>query len=92
VKDIHRPVSVVPTPGYSQATNDRLHLDSRRDERTIEVMTNPESTAFGDDGPEAEDTWRDAARLTGVRDWEASEADLIEQAIAVPDDESEFDR
>jgi len=55
-------------------------------------MTNPESTAFGEETAEAEDTWRDAARLTGVRDWEASEADLIEQAIAVPDDESEFDR
>jgi hypothetical protein len=68
-------------------------------------MTNPEGAAFGDDAAEAdvveqripidvsdEDTWRDAARLTGVRDWEASEADLIEQAIAVPDDESEFDR
>jgi hypothetical protein len=68
-------------------------------------MTNPEGAAFGDDAAEAdvveqripidvsdEDTWQDAARLTGVRDWEASEADLIEQAIAVPDDESEFDR
>jgi hypothetical protein len=39
-----------------------------------------------------EDTWRDAARVTGARDWEASEDDLIEQAIAVPDDDSEFDR
>ena len=55
-------------------------------------MTSPESTDFGDGAPEAEDTWRDAARLTGVRDSEANEADLIEQAIAVPDDESEFDR
>ena len=68
-------------------------------------MTNPEGTAFGDDAPEAdvveqrfptdisdEDMWRDAARVTGARDWEASEADLIDQAIAVPDDDSEFDR
>ena len=55
-------------------------------------MTNPESSAFGEETAEAEDTWRDAARLTGARDWEANEADLIEQAIAVPDDESEFDR
>ena len=65
----------------------------------------PEGSAFGDDAPEAdvaeqlipvdagdEDTWRDAARVTSARDWEASEADLIEQAIAVPDDDSEFDR
>ena len=61
-------------------------------------MTNPEA-------PEAdvaeqlvpidvndEDTWRDAARVARARDWEASEADLIEQAIAVPDDDSDFDR
>ena len=39
-----------------------------------------------------EDTWRDAARVTTARDWDANEADLIEQAIAVPDDDSEFDR
>jgi hypothetical protein len=55
-------------------------------------MTNPESTAFGEETAEAEDTWQEAARVTRARDWEASEADLIEQAIAVPDDESEFDR
>jgi hypothetical protein len=68
-------------------------------------MTNPDGRAFGDDTPEAdvveqlipidvsdEDTWRDAARVTTARDWDANEADLIEQAIAVPDDDSEFDR
>ena len=68
-------------------------------------MTTPQRPAFGDDAPEAdvveqqipvdvsdEDVWRDAARVTTARDWEASEADLIEQAIAVPDDEAEFDR
>jgi hypothetical protein len=68
-------------------------------------MTNPEGSPFGDDAPEAdvveqlisvdagdEDTWREAARVTSARDWEANEADLIEQAIAVPDDDSEFDR
>jgi hypothetical protein len=68
-------------------------------------MTNPDGVAFGDDAPEAdvveqhipidaseEDTWREAERVTGERDAEASEADLIEQAIVVPDDESEFDR
>jgi hypothetical protein len=68
-------------------------------------MTSPDASAFGDDASEAdvaeqlipievsdEDTWRDAARVMGARDWEASEADLIEQAIAVPGDDSEFDR
>jgi hypothetical protein len=68
-------------------------------------MTTPQSRAFGDDAPEAdvveqltavdasdEDVWQDAARVTTARDWEASEADLIEQAIAVPDDDAEFDR
>jgi hypothetical protein len=68
-------------------------------------MTNPVGSEFGDDAPEAdvaeqlipidvtdEDTWRDAARVASARDWEASEADLIDQAIAVPDDDSEFDR
>jgi hypothetical protein len=68
-------------------------------------MTNPDGSEFGDDAPEADvaeqlipievsddDTWRDAARVTSARNWEASEADLIDQAIAVPDDDSEFDR
>ncbi|HEX2402662.1 MAG TPA: hypothetical protein VHJ79_22160 [Mycobacterium sp.] len=67
-------------------------------------MTEP-GGEFGDDAAEAdvveqlrstdvseEDTWRDAARVANARDWEANEADLIEQAIAVPDDDSEFDR
>jgi hypothetical protein len=68
-------------------------------------MTKPGGESFGDDTPEAdlveqlipidrgdEDTWRDAARVTTEREWDANEADLIEQAIAVPYDESEFDR
>jgi hypothetical protein len=68
-------------------------------------MTNPDTRGFADDAPEAdaveqlipldtgdEDTWRDAARVSSARDWEANEADLIEQAIAVPDDEAEFER
>ena len=68
-------------------------------------MTNPQGAEFGDDAPEADvveqhmpvdvsdhDPWRDAARVTDARDWEASEADLIDQAIVVPDDDSEFDR
>jgi hypothetical protein len=68
-------------------------------------MTSPDGSVLGDGASEAdvaeqlipievsdEDTWRDAARVMGARDWEASEADLIEQAIAVPGDDSEFDR
>jgi hypothetical protein len=68
-------------------------------------MTSPDGSVLSDGASEAdvaeqltpievsdEDTWRDAARATGARDWEASEADLLEQAIAVPDDDSEFDR
>ena len=54
-------------------------------------MTTPEGSAFAGDGGD-DDTWSDAARVTNARDWEANEADLIEQAIAVPDDEAEFDR
>jgi hypothetical protein len=39
----------------------------------------------------ADDTWRDVARVAGDRDWQANEADLIEQSIEVPDDD-DFDR
>ncbi len=63
-----------------------------------------EGGAIGDDAPEADvaeqltpvvdagedDTWQ--AALADARDREANEADLIEQAIAVPDDDSEFER
>jgi hypothetical protein len=68
-------------------------------------MAKPDDRRFGDDVPEADvaeqlqsvgvrddDTWRDAAGVTAARDWEATEADLIEQAIPVPDDDSEFER
>jgi hypothetical protein len=68
-------------------------------------MTNPGGGAFGDDAPEADvveqlkpidagddDTWLEAAHVGSARDWDANEADLIEQAIAVPDDDAEFDR
>ena len=68
-------------------------------------MTNTEGVAFGEAVPEADvaeqlipvtpedpDTWRDAARITGARDWEGSEADLVEQAIEVPLAEDDFDR
>ncbi|PRC42985.1 hypothetical protein C6A85_000000107670 [Mycobacterium sp. ITM-2017-0098] len=67
-------------------------------------MTTPDRSPIGD-APEAdvveqripvddsdEDSWRDTQRVGDDRDWQASEADLIEQATAVPDDEPEFDR
>ncbi|MGB3351660.1 MAG: hypothetical protein WBB00_02675 [Mycobacterium sp.] len=38
------------------------------------------------------DAWPDARQVSSDRDWQASEADLIEQAIAVPLDESEPER
>ena len=53
-------------------------------------MTSPDGGAFVDDV--RDDDWREAVRVTSAREWEANEADLIEQAIAVPDDDSEFDR
>lgn len=52
-------------------------------------MTSPEGS-LADDADD--DTWQEAAHVASARDWQATEADLIEQAIAVPDDESEFDR
>jgi hypothetical protein len=60
------------------------------------TMTNPEGNELG--APEAdaqeadEDKWRDAARVASAREWQASEADLIDQAITVPQDDAEFDR
>jgi hypothetical protein len=51
-------------------------------------MTTPEVGAY--DAEDDDDAWR--AHVTSAREWEANEADLIEQAIAVPDDDSEFDR
>ena len=60
-------------------------------------MTNPDGLSLGDDTPEAdvveqlipvedgdEDEWLEASRVTSAKDWEASEADLIDQAIVVP--------
>ncbi len=55
-------------------------------------MTNPDGAVFGDDDAREEDAWEDTARVASARDSEANEADLIEQAIAVPEDDSEFDR
>jgi len=52
-------------------------------------MTTPDGE-FDDDAED--DRWREAAHMTDTRDRDADEADLIEQAIAVPDDDSEFDR
>ncbi|MGV0836422.1 hypothetical protein [Mycolicibacterium thermoresistibile] len=42
-----------------------------------------------DDGEE--DTWSEAARIAQRRDWDANEADLIEQAIAAPLPEDDAD-
>lgn len=69
-------------------------------------MTTPQDDPF-DDAPEADvaeqripvdpaddaadGAWRDADRVAGERDWQASEADLIEQTIDVPIDD-DFDR
>jgi hypothetical protein len=59
-------------------------------------MTNPEGNELG--APEAEareadeDKWRDAARVASAREWQAGEADLIDQTITVPHDDAEFDR
>ncbi len=69
-------------------------------------MTNPDGLPLGDDTPEAdvveqlipvedsdEDRWAEAPRVTSAKDWEASEADLIDQAIVVPlPDDPDFDR
>ena len=51
-------------------------------------MTTPEGSAF--DAEDDDDAW--PAHVTSARGWDATEADLIEQAIAVPDDDWEFDR
>lgn len=69
-------------------------------------MSTPDGLAFGDAIPEAdvadqqtpvdpgdEDTWHDAAEISAERTWEANEADLVDQAIAVPlpDDDLPFE-
>jgi hypothetical protein len=79
--------------------------DKRAARTIVSIMTNFGGNAFGDDAPEAdvveqlipvevsdEDTWLDAEGVASARDWEASEADLIDQAVVVPHDDSEFDR
>lgn len=71
-------------------------------------MTTPDRGPFGEApeadvaeqlrpvGPPTDDvdenTWPDAERVAADRDWQASEADLIEQTIDVPEDDAEFDR
>jgi hypothetical protein len=70
-------------------------------------MTDPDSLSFGYETPEADVVeqrmavgsdddggWSESVRLAGEGRWDASEADLIDQAIAVPlpDDELGFDR
>lgn len=67
-------------------------------------MTTPDRNQFGEAAeadvveqltPAADvddESWPDAERVGTERDWQASEADLIEQSIPVPEDESEFDR
>jgi hypothetical protein len=43
--------------------------------------------------PADDDAWLDdSERVSADRDWQANEADLIEQAMDVPDDGSDFDR
>jgi hypothetical protein len=63
-------------------TPDRSPLSDAAEADVVEQLT-PVTAAEGDD------TWSDVERVSGDR--EASEADLIEQAIEVPDDD-EFDR
>ena len=68
-------------------------------------MSRPDGPSFGEETPEAdfveqlipveaddEDTWQEAVRVTSAREGDANEADLIDQAIAVPDDDLDFDR
>jgi hypothetical protein len=68
-------------------------------------MTRPDGLSISEETPEADvaeklipveaddeaDTWQDADHVTTATGWHANEADLIEQAIAVPDDD-DFDR
>ncbi len=54
-------------------------------------MTSPDEQLTPVD-PADVDTWQEAARATAARDWDANEADLIEQSMVVPDDDADFDR
>ncbi|WP_193048061.1 hypothetical protein [Mycolicibacterium baixiangningiae] len=71
-------------------------------------MSTPNGPVFDDEAPEADVVEQlipvdvddeevgglDAARVSVSRNWDANEADLIEQAIAVPlsEDDPDFDR
>lgn len=71
-------------------------------------MTTPGDPVFGEEAPEADvveqqlpvdadaddEGGLDPARISASGNWDANEADLIEQSIAVPlpDDDPEFDR
>jgi hypothetical protein len=80
--------AVLVQPGYRKERTmqrDNLLFGEERPEADVAEQRVPAQ-------PSDEDTWRDAGHITMVRDWEASEADLIEQAIAVPDDDRDFDR
>ncbi len=67
-------------------TPDRDPLPDAAEADVVEQLT----PADADD--DADDTWRDAQRVAGDREWQANEADLIEQAIEVPDDDADFER
>lgn len=67
-------------------TPDRDPLPDAAEADVVEQLT-PTTPEDADD-----DTWREAQRVADDHDWEANEADLIEQAIEVPDDDTEFDR
>ncbi len=43
-------------------------------------------------GDADDESWSDAATVNADRGWKADEADLIEQANAVPEDDSEYER
>ncbi|UXA16005.1 hypothetical protein [Mycobacterium sp. SMC-4] len=68
-------------------------------------MTRPDPSAFDAaaeadvveqsipvDDVEDDGVFSDAQRVSADRDWQANEADLLEQAIDVPVDDADFDR
>lgn len=63
-------------------------LDDAAEADVAEQLTPVDDVDDLEDG----ETWSDTQRVSEERDWQASEADLIEQSQAVPDDDAEFDR
>jgi hypothetical protein len=55
-------------------------------------MTRPDAEHHTPVDAADEDTWREADRMTTAHGADADEADLVEQAIAVPLPDDEFDR